>query len=228
MVAAPTFSGVWQMGIFGAIKDTYRKSEAAVVVQNLLMIQFNAMIFIGDPAKEANRLVGAVWNFKPDVFSGSFGQRPHKITIAACALAFGIPNYNLVDINRNALLISLGNVLAEIEVNGRLYGLNTIDFKLIEDAGVVFSSEMKRAKNAMGVDAEIHKPNWESYENWYHAFKVAVSEEKHGLQMDSNGKSLVDFMVDEPLRRAFRDGIDPVSLGKDFANSFNINKMGFR
>lgn len=215
------------MGLFSAVKDTYCKSEAAVVVQNLLTMQFDARIFNGDPAKEANKLVGNVWDFKPDVFSGGFGKRPHKITIAACALAFGIPKYKSTDTNRSALLISLGNVLSEIEKNGRLYGLNPIDMTLIEDAFVVFKAEMNNAQEAMGGKSE-PPTDYKSYEEWYHAYKVAVGEENPGLKMDASGRSMVDFMEDEPLRRAYRDRIDPISLGKKFAKNFDINKMGVR
>ncbi len=120
------------MGIFGGIKNTYKKSEAAAVVQNLLEHQASVGLFSLDPAKLATKLTGAVWDSKPDVFNGKFGQRPHKITVAASALASGIGLFDVSDLNRNALVLSLGNLLSELETNGRLYPLNSLDHQLLE------------------------------------------------------------------------------------------------
>ena len=78
------------MALFRGIKSTYKKSEAAVVVQNLLEHQAKAGLFNLDPASIATKLVAAAWKQKPDVFDGLFGQRPHKITVAAFAFANGM------------------------------------------------------------------------------------------------------------------------------------------
>lgn len=59
------------MGLFSGIKNTYQKSIAAVVVQNLLEHQAKAGIFDGDPASVANKLVAEVWDHKPDIFNGT-------------------------------------------------------------------------------------------------------------------------------------------------------------
>lgn len=120
------------MGLFSGIKNTYKKSEAAVVVQNLLELQANVGLFDLDPAKFANKLVGIAWDSKPDVFNGKFGQRPHKMTVAASALANGIELFDDDDLNRNALVLSLGNIVSELATNGRLYPFNSLDHQLLE------------------------------------------------------------------------------------------------
>jgi len=131
------------MALFSGIKSTYKKSEAAVVVQNLLEHQAKAGLFELEPASLANKLVATVWDQKPDVFDGKFGQRPHKITVAASALANGIHLFGDDDPNGYALILSLGNILSELEVNGRLYPLNSLDLKLLEDAASTFAGIAK-------------------------------------------------------------------------------------
>jgi len=127
------------MGLFGGIKSTYKKSEAAVVVQNLLEHQASVGLFELDPAKAANKFIELIWDSKPDLFDGKFGQRPHKITVAASALANATQLFDIDDLNGNAIVISLGNILSEIEMNGRLYPFNSLDGQLLEEAMAIFS-----------------------------------------------------------------------------------------
>jgi hypothetical protein len=120
------------MGIFSGIKDNYKKSEAAVIIQNLLAQQAQVGLFSGDPAKTANSLVENAWQAKPDMFNGGFGQRPFKLSVAAFSLALGAKMVDLYHEDRNPFMISLGSLLQEVEVNGALYPFNGIDNTLLE------------------------------------------------------------------------------------------------
>ena len=131
------------MALFSGIKSILKKSESAVVVQNLLEIQAKAGFFDLDPAKVSNKLIETVWDGRPDIFDGKFGQRPHKITVAATALANGIELFEDGDLNRNALVLSLCNILSEIEVNGRLYPFNSLDNQLLEESMSIFADISK-------------------------------------------------------------------------------------
>lgn len=137
------------MGFFSGIKNTYKKSEAAVVVQNLLEQQTRAGLFDLDPANTATQFVEHAWTQDPDIFNGKFGQRPHKITVAAFALANIIARFNGNEYtNRNAaLVLSLGNILSELEVNGRLYPLNSLDHHLIENSVSIYSQASQELSN---------------------------------------------------------------------------------
>ena len=137
------------MGLLTGITDTYKKSEAAVVVQNLLEQQLKAGLFESDPAMCANRLVEVIWQQKPDMFGGKFGQRPHKLSIAAAAFSFAVANGPEDHTNRDAYVLCLGTVLAEFETNGRLYPLNGIDHVLLEGAAQVFTETVAKQKAAM-------------------------------------------------------------------------------
>jgi len=120
------------MGLLDGFKDIKHKSDAAVIVQNLLEHQARAGLYSLDPASEATRLVEIVWLSHRDLFSGKFGQRPHKITVAASAIANGLNLYQADEPNRNALLLSLGKIFSELAVNERKYALNSLDQELLE------------------------------------------------------------------------------------------------
>ena len=81
------------MGFFGGINNTLKKAEAAVIVQNLLEIQVKAGTLPVDSKvlyELSKKLINSAWEEKPDIFGGSFGQRPYKISVAAAAFACGI------------------------------------------------------------------------------------------------------------------------------------------
>lgn len=136
------------MGLFSGFKDAYRKTEAALVIQNLLEHQSRIGFFDGDPAHLSQHLISSTWNQKPDMFGGKFGQRPHKLSVAAISLAIGVASFGKHDRNRAVLLLSLGNILSELEVNGRLYPLNGVDFTLIDGAALVFSDPAEQYEPA--------------------------------------------------------------------------------
>ena len=136
------------MGLFNGIKNTYKKSEAAVVVQNLLEHQASFGLFDHDPARFANQLVQRAWDSKPDIFAGKFGQRPHKLSTAAIALALGYRLMSESDRNRDALLISLGIILADLKKNAMLYPFNGVDEHLLERAVAVY----QEAAEELGVE----------------------------------------------------------------------------
>lgn len=125
------------MGIFSGIKNNVRKSEAAVVVQNLLEIQQRKGFPVTDPGTLANLIVGGAWAEKPHLFDGSQRQRPHKITIAAVSLARYCEMPQSVA-DRDAVLSALAMALDELHNNASRYDLRDSDVKLIGLATHIF------------------------------------------------------------------------------------------
>lgn len=66
-----------------------------------------------------------------------------------------------------------------------------------------------------------------TWDDWFAAFKDEAGKHNPALAPDEMGLSLIDLMDDEPLRRAFGAEIEPRNHGKDFANQWDIMKMGF-
>ncbi|WP_417698259.1 hypothetical protein [Psychromonas sp.] len=217
------------MGLFSGIKSTFKKSEAAVVVQNLLEHQLNSGLSNLDPPKTANKFVELIWDIKPDLFNGKFGQRPHKISVAAAALAHATQLFDRNDSNCNAVVISLGNVLSEIEVNGRLYPLNSLDELLIEEAMLVFAKiaqEFENSPLSKEVDEIMSYSTELSWEEWLKEFKKESGLINTQLKLDENGGSMIDFIEHEPLQRAHKDGVNPKVLAAEFASQFDITTFG--
>ncbi|MDI1253848.1 hypothetical protein [Thermomonas sp.] len=127
------------MRLFGGMKDTMKKSEAAVIVQNLLEIQGKRGLFNGNAGDLANTIVGATWDEKPHLFNGTRAERPHKLSLAAISLAHFCRTHP-TDSQRDVLLMSLGMVLEEALHNGRKYGFTQVDSGFFNGAVAILST----------------------------------------------------------------------------------------
>lgn len=133
------------MGLFNGIKNNYKKSEAAVVVQNLFEHQASLGNLSVDPAKFATALVARLWEQKVEWFDGTYGQRPHRVTVAAGALAHGVQLLPESDANRFGVLMALASVLSQLEKDAPLFAFNGIDERLLSYAVGVASDEADRS-----------------------------------------------------------------------------------
>jgi hypothetical protein len=73
-------------------------------------------------------------------------------------------------------------------------------------------------------DKETHY-NYDVFEDWYEMFKRTAGEVNIQLKQNDEGWSLIDVMEHEPLKRAFRDGVAPESLARDFAQQFDFSRF---
>ncbi len=229
------------MGLFGSVKSNWKKSEAATVVQNLLEHQAKYGFFTSDPAKTATLLIAKVWDSKPDIFNGKFGQRPHKLSVAAIALSSAVDNLSPQNDDYSSLVIALGNLLQEWETNGTLYPLNSIDNELLKTSLQTFievsnnqgtdSEEMSKDISSVNNNREegiVYQENFKytNFEDWMQIYKDSAASVNNALK-PSDGLYLIDLMEEEPLRRAFDDKVDPKTLGVHFGENFDIMSMGF-
>jgi len=142
------------MGLFSGIKNTFKKSEAAVVVQNLLEETKRVGFFDSDPARVANRLVESAWDSRPDIFGGAYGDRPHKVTFAAYSFAYAIGNLRRDSPARDALVIPFGKLMLYLQKTGHLFSFNRLDNELLGAALCVFEELMaeEMAENPLPFD----------------------------------------------------------------------------
>jgi hypothetical protein len=218
------------MKLFQNVTSFYKKTNATIVVQNLLTIQVENGQFDADPALSARILVDQVWNKSPHLFDGRFGQRPHKISIAAAAFSNAIQDQEVGKLDRNSFAICLGKVLDNVAANGKLYPLNNLDMEHLDSASRVYATvteEILASPLAQEIDSLIEKVGG-SWDAWFSEYKRSAGEHNSGLapNEDMDGLSLIDLMEDEPMRRAHRDGMNPTSLGKELAENFDPTKMG--
>lgn len=128
------------MGLFSGIKNNMRKSEAAVVLQNIFEFQSQAGGFDGiDPATLATKLVSTAWDARPEVFDGSVGGvRPNKLSIALYSLANALDSLSPDSRLREYCIAPFVRLIAEVQQNGALYSFNSVDNYLLEPCFVVY------------------------------------------------------------------------------------------
>lgn len=153
------------MGLFSGIRNTYKKSEAAVVLQNIFELHSPFHLPSGtlvDPAKFATVLVENVWKTAPEVFSGKFGRRPHKLTLAISAAANALKG--ALERNRHdaevtgVLAVTLGTLLSEVDNNGSFYAFNSADEKLLSLAVPVMERAIEELDDAVGDELLTDQP----------------------------------------------------------------------
>lgn len=118
------------MGLFKGVKNTWKKSEAAALIQKLLEIQKEQGMFTLDPAAAANMMVAKEWDKAPDFFDGRRGPRPHKVTVAACAMMpviVGAVERDALTPNTMALVVCISQILTEIGTHPEQFELNAKD-----------------------------------------------------------------------------------------------------
>lgn len=128
------------MRFFKGVKDTYKKSEAAALAQNLLSIFVQNQTFRRDAATVANQLVGSIWDEIPQLLNGEQGNRPHKFTVAASAFAHAIriEDAELPTSDSHIYLLCIGKILIELEQRSEKYPLTGLDHLLLGQVNEVF------------------------------------------------------------------------------------------
>jgi hypothetical protein len=232
--------------MFNNIKDTYKKSEASVVIQNLLKTQIDAGIFKLQSLSAddlAAILVLQGWDVNPELLGGRFGTRPHKLLVAIFAVAVVIVASETGSSSRpkwtierspefqHACINIFGTLMNEIEKNGRIYNFNETDAAVLEISKKAASPILDKFFDEKG-DDDWDDPSIKytedeyTWDEWYEAFVIsACSVNRTGLKRGENGSSLIDYLEHEPLKRAHRDGICPVDHGTYFAKQFDVSKL---
>lgn len=96
-----------------------------------------------------------------------------------------------------------------------------------QQAHMLLESFAYQIRNEVLNDSKAEPPwNYRSFEEWYAVFKRAAAEVNHQLAQDADGSSMLDFMDHAPLRKAFRDKVEPKSLGRSFARQYDFSTFG--
>ncbi len=108
----------------------------------------------------------------------------------------------------------------------------SIIFELNYEASRASARHNENAYVSDEFDAEPDIPNPDSpesgyptWEDWLDAFKREAGRENSALRVDAEGSSLIDFMVLDPLKRAYSDGVEPMKLARQYAAEFDLSKL---
>lgn len=114
------------------IRNNWHKSKAAVLVETAFGKSPLPFIIPAGTHKFANSLVEELWSVGATAFDGSTFPRPHPISVAAAALAYGITTHRRSRVAKGTCEMALATVLAEVVTNSYHYSLNGYDLRLIE------------------------------------------------------------------------------------------------
>lgn len=125
--------------MIGWVKDTVKKSKAAVIVQNLFEGLPVPWIVPFTRPKFANMLVEAAWSDHAPIFNGHMVPAPHPLAVAAISLSNGLEAFAGNPVIQPILKGSLGRLLMDVESNRWRYSLNGTDTMLLERAAQQYS-----------------------------------------------------------------------------------------
>lgn len=73
---------------------------------------------------------------------------------------------------------------------------------------------------------EAVKSSYGTFEEWYEVFVKSAGEMNQFLALNEEYSTPIDFMDNAPLKKAFADGVDPITLGKEFGKDFDVAVFG--
>jgi hypothetical protein len=123
--------------VISAFKDKYHKSQASCLIESLVRdLSTKGFPYqLKSPIRDWSiSVVEDGWRSKPDMLSGKFSSRPHKLTVALYCIA--VASKKVLDRSDDQQLLSFllmlyATLIREVEVNGNLYGLTRVDYFVI-------------------------------------------------------------------------------------------------
>jgi len=69
---------------------------------------------------------------------------------------------------------------------------------------------------------------YNNWDQWLLEFKRSAALTNPQLSLGKDNKSMIDWMDHSQLKRAFGDKVDPVGLGRQFAQQYDVKSFGVR
>ena len=130
------------------IVNTVKKSQAAIIVQNLLTEIHASGHYAGIPARDATLLVYEAWHTSPEIFDGRSRPRPSKFSIALAAIAQKARLSDSTDPNLLGYLICMGKVLEASTRPIKPFPVNKTDAAIVMLAATAYPDMMNARRSA--------------------------------------------------------------------------------
>lgn len=128
--------------MFRQMVTNWHLSKAAVVAQNLLAMHGAGTEVAPIASQLSNKLVQKIYDGCPGLFDGTEGARPHKFSVAAMALAFGVKNMTEHSEAQRVMFLGVGTILLEIKNKPNLYPLSSQDHRLLVRAEDIYLANL--------------------------------------------------------------------------------------
>lgn len=203
------------MGFFSKIasgirngNNAYRKESTRQRIILELYRYEESGAFSGDLGAFATELTETIWQKYQRLLGDDISKKPHHTTLAAVAIANAVDMFPYTSSNRSVMVAALKRSLERNRSEAVNIQLGVFDLMLIETASQILKLELD------------DNFGYENYADWFIDFKIAASVSNPALILDDKGSSLIDFMDQAPLKRAFNDRVCPKALGRDFGKSY--------
>ncbi|WP_430390433.1 hypothetical protein [Dyella sp. 20L07] len=142
------------MGLFEAMGVSLNRAQATATIEQLLDRQVEYGVLDGHPRTLAEHAVSQVWTLKPALFEGKIGPRPHKLAIAAIALAAAARSeaYRGNEILQGSYTLALGFILDEIAGQAGQQPFQDVDLRLFDIAATTLSECPEALQHSPHID----------------------------------------------------------------------------
>jgi hypothetical protein len=132
------------MGPFEAPWGNNSQLQATMTVTRVLSRLAEQGLLDGAPGTLADQLVTQVWATKPDIFEGKIGPKPHKVSVAAIALASATHRaaQRGNEIQCGTYMLGLGLLLDDIARAAKKYRFHDVDLQLLDAATTMLSGNL--------------------------------------------------------------------------------------
>lgn len=119
------------MGFFGGIKRTIKMASISTELELLLDECLRTMPVDFHNGKLANKFVSEAWDHKKSIFEAKGNLQPTKLVLAAVALSHGIESNEFSEMDKHALLMTLGMIINKARNLADSSNVNQIDNQII-------------------------------------------------------------------------------------------------
>lgn len=142
------------MGLLQVRNAKPQREQAMAAIERLLTLQADHGLLADPPRLLAERMISRAWAQKSALLDGTAGEAPHKLAIAAVALAVGVQH--ATEDGDGALqgnyLLALGHILDEAAQPESREHFHETDLSLLDLAAAAFTLCPAGLKDATQLD----------------------------------------------------------------------------
>ncbi len=134
------------MGIITELGNIWVKANSAIIVQNYLRQKEPDLS--PQASKEMSKIcINKCWEIYPDVFNGTFEQRPHKIITALVGMVQVLNSTERDNQSFKLIFLATINLYRDILTNDVSSIFSNIDYKMIEMMAPILEDEIADFEN---------------------------------------------------------------------------------